>query len=79
MEVEIHKPDLVVNGVIKRRRTGCVRCVACLGEMRNAHRIFVGKHEGKRSLGSLRYRWEANIRINLKEMWQEDAEWMCLA
>jgi hypothetical protein len=30
------------------------------------YRIFVGKHEGKRSLGKARHRWENNIKIILK-------------
>jgi hypothetical protein len=32
-------------------------------EMRKAHRIFVGKPEGKRQLGSPRHRQEDNIKI----------------
>jgi hypothetical protein len=38
------------------------------GEKRNAHRIFVGKPERKRPLGTRRYRWEDNIKINLGEV-----------
>jgi len=41
--------------------------VACMGEMRIAYNILVGKPEGKRLLGRLRHRWEDNIRINLRE------------
>jgi hypothetical protein len=31
--------------------------------MRNANKILVGKHEGKRPLGRPRHRWEDNIRL----------------
>jgi hypothetical protein len=39
--------------IIKSRRTGCAANVACIGEKRNACRIFVGKPQGKRQLGRL--------------------------
>jgi len=34
---------------------------ACMEEMGNAHRIFVGKPEGKRPLGRHMRRWEYKI------------------
>jgi hypothetical protein len=37
-------------------------------EMRNAHKILVGKHEGKRPLGRSSHRWDDNIRMNLMEI-----------
>jgi hypothetical protein len=39
-----------------------------MGEMRNAYKILVRKHEGKRTLGRPRHRWEDNIRIWLRLM-----------
>jgi len=33
--------------------------------MKNAYKIFVGKHEGKRPLGKCRNRWEDNIKMSL--------------
>jgi len=36
--------------VIKSRRMRWAGHVACMGEMRNAYSILVGKHEGKRLL-----------------------------
>jgi hypothetical protein len=34
---------------------------------RSAHRVWVGKPKGNRSLGRPRHRWEDNFKINLKE------------
>jgi hypothetical protein len=38
------------------------------GVTRNAHRILVGKPEGKRPLGRPRRRWVNNIKIDLREI-----------
>jgi hypothetical protein len=38
------------------------------GETSSAHRITVGKPEGKRPLGNPRRRWEDNIRMDLKRI-----------
>jgi hypothetical protein len=37
------------------------------------YRLFVGKHEGKRPLGTLRRRWEDGIRMDLP-----DVSWVCV-
>jgi hypothetical protein len=53
--------------VIKsKRRIRWVEHVACMGEMRNAYRILVGKPEEKRPL-QIPSRWEDNIRIDLRK------------
>jgi hypothetical protein len=39
-----------------------------MGEMRNAWNILVGKHEGMRSLGRIKHRWE-----------DEDVDWIQVA
>jgi hypothetical protein len=53
--------------VIKLRRwDGRVRHVACMGEMRNASKILVGKPEGKEQFGRPRHRWEDNVRMDLR-------------
>jgi hypothetical protein len=49
--------------VIKSRRMRWAGHVACIGEMRNAYKILVGRPEGKRLLGRLRSRWEDNITV----------------
>jgi hypothetical protein len=51
--------------VIKSRSVRLARHVTRMGEIRNAYIIFVGKPEGKRSLGRPRSRWEDNIRMFL--------------
>jgi hypothetical protein len=41
---------------------------------RSACKILVGKHEGMRSLERPKCRWKDNIKIDLKEMGQEDGD-----
>jgi hypothetical protein len=64
--------------VIKPRTVRWVGHAARMGEMRNAHRVFVGKAEGKRSFGIPRFRWEDNIKMDLKEVGCEDVDWINL-
>jgi len=54
--------------VIKSRRMRWAGHVARLGEMRGAYRVFVGKLERKRLLGTPRRRREDNIKMNLQEV-----------
>jgi hypothetical protein len=49
------------------------------GEKRNAYRLFVGKPEGKRTLGRPRRRWEYNIRMDVREVGWGDVDWIGLA
>jgi hypothetical protein len=42
--------------------------VSFLGAKRNAHRILVGKPEGKRSILKPRHWWEDNIKMELTEV-----------
>jgi hypothetical protein len=53
--------------MIKSRRMRWAGHVACMGKMRNAYKILVGKTEGKRPLERDRRRWEDNIETDLKE------------
>jgi hypothetical protein len=39
-----------------------------MGEMRNACKILVAKHERKRTMGRLRRRWEDNIKTDVREI-----------
>jgi hypothetical protein len=41
----------------------------------NACRVWVGKREGKRTVGRPRHKWEANIMTNLKEIRWDCMDW----
>jgi hypothetical protein len=53
--------------------------VARMGEKRNVYRILVRKPEDKRPLGRLRRRWVDNIKIDLREIGWDGADWIDLA
>ncbi|KAJ4443767.1 hypothetical protein ANN_05545 [Periplaneta americana] len=53
--------------------------VARMGESRNAHRVLVGRPEGKRPLGRPRRRWEDNIKMDLREVGYDGIDWINLA
>ena len=42
--------------------------VARMKEVRSAFKILTGNRTGKRPLGRPRFRWENNIRMDLKEI-----------
>jgi hypothetical protein len=48
-------------------------------EMRNEHKILVGKPEGKRIRGRSRRRWEDNIKMDLRKIGWEGVDWIHLA
>jgi hypothetical protein len=66
-------------GVIKARRMRWAGHVACLGEMRGAYNILVGKPEGRRPLGRSRRRWEDYIKMDLREIVFGDVDWIYFA
>ena len=45
-------------------------------QSRNAHRVLMGKPEGKRPLGRPRRRWEDNIKMDLREVGCNPREWI---
>jgi hypothetical protein len=53
--------------------------VACVGEGRGAYRVLVGRPKGKRLLGRPRFRWEDNIKMVLREIGIDGANWIWLA
>ena len=65
--------------VIKSRRMRWVGYVARMEEGRGAHKVLVGKPEGKRPLGRPRRRWEDNIKMDLQEVGRGCGNWMELA
>jgi hypothetical protein len=65
--------------VIKSRRMRWAGHVARMGEGRGAHRVLVGRPEGKRPLGRPRSRWEDNIKMDLGEIGVDVVNWIRLA
>jgi hypothetical protein len=47
-----------------------------MGEVRGAYNILVGRPEGRRPLGRPRYRWEDNIKMDLREIGFGDVDWV---
>jgi hypothetical protein len=62
--------------VIKARKMRWAGHVACMGEVRGAYNILVGRPEGKRPLGRPRHRWEDNIKMDLREIEFGDVDWI---
>jgi hypothetical protein len=65
--------SLIVIRVIKARRMRWAGHVACMGDVRGAYNILVGRPEGRRPLGRPRHRWEDNIKIDIREI----GFWVC--
>jgi hypothetical protein len=65
--------------VIKSKMTRWAGHVARMGEGRGAYRVLVGRPEGKRPLGRPRSRWEDNIKMDLREIGIDGANWIWLA
>jgi hypothetical protein len=57
----------------------CLRHVARMGEGRGVYRVWVTRPEGKRPLGRPRRRWEDNIKMDLREIGIDGANWTRLA
>jgi hypothetical protein len=53
--------------------------VARTGEGRGAYKVLVGRTEGKRLLGRPKRRWEDNIKMGLREIVIDGANWIRLA
>jgi hypothetical protein len=65
--------------VIKSKRMRWAGHVARMGEGRVVYRVLVGRSEGKRLLGRPRRRWEDNIKMDLREIGIDGANWIQLA
>jgi hypothetical protein len=64
---------------MKARRMRWAGYVACMGEVRGAYNILVGRPEGRRPLGRPRRRWEDDIKMDLWETGFGDVDWINLA
>jgi hypothetical protein len=65
--------------VIKSRRLRWAAHVARMEEGRGVYRVLVGRLEGKRPLGRPGRRWEDNIKMDLRELGIDGANWIRLA
>jgi hypothetical protein len=68
----------IIVRVIKPRRMRWVGHVARMGEGRGVYRVLVGRPECKRPLGRPRCRWEDNIKMDLREIGIDEANWIQL-
>jgi hypothetical protein len=50
-----------------------------MGEGRGVYMVLVGRPEDKRPVGRPRRRWEGNIKLNLREIGIDGANWIRLA
>jgi hypothetical protein len=65
--------------VFKSRRMRWVGHVARMEEWRGVYRVLVGSPERKRPLGRHRCRWEDNIKMDLRKIGIDVANWIRLA
>jgi hypothetical protein len=49
-----------------------------MGEWRSVYRVLVRRPEGKRPLGRPRHMWEDNIKLGLREIRIDGANWIWL-
>jgi hypothetical protein len=65
--------------VIKSRRFRWAGHVALMEEGRGVYRVMAGRPEGKKPLGRPRLSWEDNIKMDLREIVIDGANWIRLA
>jgi hypothetical protein len=65
--------------LIKSRRMRWARHVARMEDGRGVYSVLVGRPEGKRPLERPRRRWEDNIKMDLREIGINGANWIQLA
>jgi hypothetical protein len=49
-----------------------------MGEGKGVNRVLFGRTEGKRPLGRPSRRWEDNIKLDLREIGNDEANWIRL-
>jgi hypothetical protein len=64
--------------MIKSRRMRWAGHVARMKEWRGVYMVSIGRPEGKRILGRPRHRWEDNIKMDLREIGIDGANWIRL-
>jgi hypothetical protein len=70
---------ILIVRLIKSRRMRWAGHVACMVEGRGVYRVLVGRPEGRRPMGRLRRRWEDNIKLDLRDIGIDGANWIQLA
>jgi hypothetical protein len=70
-------PQIIL--VIKSRRMRWVGHVPHTGKRRSAHRVLMGKPEGKEPFGKVWCQWENNIKMYLQEVGRKGLDWIVLA
>jgi hypothetical protein len=63
-------------GAITSRRMRWAGHVAYMGAGEGVYRVLVGRPEGKRPLGRLRRRWDDNIKMALRDIGTDGANWI---
>jgi hypothetical protein len=71
--------SLCITKVVKSRRMRWAGHVACMGEGRGVYRVLAGRPEGNRPLRRPSHRWENNIKMDLREIGINGANWIWLA
>jgi hypothetical protein len=71
--------SFIIVRLIGPRRIRWTGHLARVGNMRNAYKVLVGKHKGKKLLGIPRRKREDNIRINIREIMSKGVDWIHLA
>jgi hypothetical protein len=69
----------IIVRAIKSRRMWWAGHVARTGKGRSIYRVLIGRPEGKKSLGRPRRRWKDNIKMDLREIGIDGANWIQLA
>jgi hypothetical protein len=79
--VELHSPYSSPNIIrmVKSRRMRWAGHVARMEEGSGVYRVLVGRPEGKRPLGRPKRRWQDNIKMDLREIGIDGANWIRLA
>jgi len=65
--------------MIKSRRMRWTGHVARMGQRSGLHRVLMEKHEGKKTHGRPRRRWDENIKMDLQEVGCGALDWVELA
>ena len=73
----IFSPNIITK--LKSRRLRGAGHVVRVEESTNAYRALVERPEGKRPLWRSTYKWENNIKMDLREVGCDPAEWIDLA